>query len=359
MRRSSVKGDVKVAVQPARILVRGPNPIGDLVMATPSFGDIRRSFPAAHITLMVRPGRDGVVRGGDYFDELIVDRSKGGLGHALRLAGELRRRRFDLAILYTNSFRTAAVVALARIPERVGHVKGGQELLLTRRVPPVLASRGKWLPMAMETIYSRLCAAVGVVASDGWPHLVVTDDEEERAVARKVQLGIGVDEPLIGLAPGASFGGSKLWPVPNFAALADRLTDHYGWRTIIFGGPGEEAIVTALAAAMRTTPAAVGEPGELDLMKPFVRDLRLLITTDAGPRHLASAFRVPAVAVLGPTDPRWSGGHVDYQEVVRHEVDCGPCHLQVCPIDHHCMVDITAHEVMMRVAALERRCGPF
>ena len=114
---------------------------------------------------MVLPGRDGVVRGGHYFDELIVDRSKGGLGQAVRLARELRRRRFELAILYTNSFRTAAVVALAGIPEQVGHVKGGQELLLTQRVQPVLESRGKWLPMAMETIYSRLCAAVGVAAS--------------------------------------------------------------------------------------------------------------------------------------------------------------------------------------------------
>jgi heptosyltransferase-2 len=213
--------------------------------------------------------------------------------------------------------------------------------------------------MAMETIYSRLCAAVGVAASDGWPYLVVTADEEERARERKVALGIGVDEPLIGLAPGASFGGSKLWPVGHFADLADRLTAHYGWRTIIFGGPGEEAIVAALAAAMRSAPAAVGEPAELDLMKPFVRDLKLLITTDAGPRHFATAFRVPTAAVMGPTDPRWSGGHVDYQEVVRHDVECGPCHLQVCPIDHHCMVDITPDEVMARVADLERRCGPF
>ncbi|MCH2376133.1 MAG: lipopolysaccharide heptosyltransferase II, partial [Planctomycetes bacterium] len=89
------------------------------------------------------------------------------------------------------------------------------------------------------------------------------------------------------------------------------------------------------------------------------RDLQLLVTTDAGPRHYAAAFGTPVVTVMGPTDPRYSAVNLERSEVVRHDVPCGPCHLKVCPIDHQCMVGITPEEVLERVKDLDRRLGVF
>ncbi|MBN1443160.1 MAG: lipopolysaccharide heptosyltransferase II, partial [Planctomycetes bacterium] len=347
------------SASPSRILVRAPNPVGDIVMATASFADIRRTYPAARISVLLRPGREGLLEGSEFWDEWITDDSARSLLSHLRLARRLRRERFDLAILFTNSLRAASLAALARIPIRIGFRKGGQQLLLTRVVEPVLEG-GKWLPMPMPQIYARLCEAAGVTRGDGRPTLGVSAELEEEARRRRRELGIASGEELIGIAPGASFGASKLWPVERFAEVADRLTEMHGLRTIIFAGPGEEEIAGRIAAEMKARPiSTAASPLGLGLLKPFIRDLKLMVATDSGPRHLAAAFRVPTVVVIGPTDPRWSAVDGETAEVIYLGVDCAPCHLPRCPIDHRCMTGISAADVLERVSALDRRLGIF
>ena len=91
----------------------------------------------------------------------------------------------------------------------------------------------------------------------------------------------------------------------------------------------------------------------------LARDLRLLVTTDTGPRHYATAFRVPAVVIMGPTHPGWTASCLDHQEIVRRDVPCGPCQLPICPLDHACMTGISPADVLERVEALERRTSPL
>jgi heptosyltransferase-2 len=328
-------------------------------MATPSFAALRRAFPRARIAILLRPGRDGVVEGLPDFDEVLLDRTKGSFGSWLRLVRELRRERFELGILFTNSLRSALAVFLAGVRVRVGYRHGGQRPFLTRAVEPEREGRG-WKPAPMPDLYARLLSAAGVEPGGAQPRLAVTPRCEEEAGRCREALGIAPGEELIGLAPGASFGASKLWPADRFAALADSLTARYGRRTIIFCGPGEESIASEIARAMKTAPINTAErPLGLDLLKPFVRDVKLLVTTDSGPRHYANAFGVAAVVVMGPTDPRWSAYALERSEVVRHDVECGPCHLAVCPIDHHCMTGITPAEVLERIEQLDRRLGIF
>ena len=326
-------------------------------MATASLADLRRSFPQARIDVLVRPGRDGLLEGLDCFDSLRVDDSRRGVRRVVALASELRRERYDLALLFTNSLRSALLARLARIPERIGYRKGGQSVLLSRRVEPVRTADGKgWKPRPMPEIYADLCAAVGVRRGDGRPRLAVSDAQEARALRARRALGVDPGERLFGLAPGAAFGASKLWPVERFARLADSLAERLGQRAIIFCGPGETAIADELSHRMarphvNTARQVLG----LDLMKPFVRDLSLLVTTDSGPRHIAAAFAVPAAVVMGPTDPRWTNANLETTVVVRHDVPCGPCHLERCPLDHRCMLEITPEEVLASIEGLFQR----
>jgi len=342
-----------------RILIRAPNPIGDLIMATAGLTDIRKAYPDTHITLLVRKAQARVIEGCGFYDELVIDDSKLGLGAMLSLAFKLRKKRFDLCLLYTNSFRTALVAALAGIPRRIGFAKGGQDLLLNHVVQPVLGKDGKWLPMPMPEIYRKLTDTLGVSNTTNWPQLTVTDEVNKKALELKKSLDIDEKEKLIGLAPGASFGQSKLWPPAHFAALADRLSEKYGLRTIMLAGPGEEKITEQIISHMKTKSVLTKEPIYLDLLKPVIRDLALLIATDSGPRHVATPFRVPTVVIMGPTHPGWSGIYLDSQEVIRHDVPCGPCHLKICPLDHRCMIGITPDEVMERIEIFNKRLGIF
>lgn len=340
---------------PRKILIQGPSWVGDIVMATPSLAAIRRFHPDAEISLLLKPGREKVLAGSGDFDEIIEDRSPRGFRDFCRMVGQLRRRRFDLAVLFSDSLRAASLIFLAGIPRRLGYRRNLRSPLLTEKLR-YTGPRGVKTPEPMPRRYGRLLEALGVPIPHGRPVLRVTGEEEERARRRRQELGIGDDEPLIGLNPGASFGASKIWPPRHFARLADLVHETLGARSLILVGPGEEPIAAAIAAAMETRPILTGDtPIGLDELKPVIRDLKLLVTTDAGPRHYAVAFGVPVVVIMGPTDRRYTDVHLEETEIVQHDLPCSPCHLKVCPIDHRCMRGISPEEVLERIRALDSR----
>jgi len=71
----------------------------------------------------------------------------------------------------------------------------------------------------------------------------------------------------------------------------------------------------------------------------------ILLTNDTGPMHIAAAFQVPVVAIFGPTDWRNTSPFGNDHAIVRQPVDCAPCLLRECPIDHRCMTRVTVDQV--------------
>ena len=109
--------------------------------------------------------------------------------------------------------------------------------------------------------------------------------------------------------------------------------------------------------------AAAGAPGvrsladvplSLGLTKACVRRADLLVTTDSGPRHFAAAFGTPVVTLFGPTHIAWTETYYPKAVHLQKKVECGPCQLRVCPLDHRCMTLLTPDEVF---AAAERTCS--
>ena len=97
------------------------------------------------------------------------------------------------------------------------------------------------------------------------------------------------------------------------------------------------------------------EPLSLGLTKACVRRCDLLITTDSGPRHFATAFDRPVVTLFGPTHIAWTETYYARAIHLQKRVDCGPCQLRVCPLDHRCMkgllpaeVYTAAHDLLVR-----------
>ena len=83
----------------------------------------------------------------------------------------------------------------------------------------------------------------------------------------------------------------------------------------------------------------------LGLTKGCVRRADLLITTDSGPRHFAAAFGRPVVTLFGPTHIGWTETFYAAAIHLQKKVDCGPCQLRTCPLDHRCMTGLTPSEV--------------
>jgi heptosyltransferase-2 len=339
-------------VDAQRIVVRAPNWVGDVVMATPAFRALRASYPEAHLAVVLRPYVRPILLGAPWFDEAIAEDDRGIAGFR-RVVGRLRRDRFDLAVILPNSFRTALEAFLGRARRRVGYARRRRSVLLTDPVAPPRDPRGRFLPTNMVDYYLTLCRYVGCQDLSPREELFVTDDCQARAEALFAKYDVRPDTQLLGINPGGAFGASKLWPAERFAAVADALAERPQARIVLFGSPSERPILEAVAAAMEHEPLLF-EPGELDLdvLKPLVRRCSLLVTNDTGARHFAVAFGVPVVCIMGPTSPRYTDVNLERQIVVRVDVDCGPCQEKVCRTDHRCMTRITPEMVLAAAARL-------
>ncbi len=349
--------------RPSRVLVVLPNWVGDAVMATPALRVLRELVPGAFLGALLRPGIDDLLAGTGFFDEVHVGRAVGVMGPK-RVAAKLRPRRYELAILLTNSFGTALITRIAGIPHRLGYDRDGRGVLLTegldapkrRDVEPYRRSRtdpGAWAPVPASAYYFRLVehalAAWGVRAGSMGPlELVATPTEQLAASDLLVRAGVP-DGPLAIFNPGGS-KPEKRWPAERFAALADYVAEHHGMTILLNGAPSEAELVAEIARRTRRSTRTLELPRcgiTLSTLKGVITRCRVMVTNDTGPRHIAAAFGVPVVSLFGPTDPRWTTIPFEDEIVVVADPTLPPeevtnDHPQRCAIDRIGLGDVVA-----------------
>lgn len=324
--------------QVREILVRGPNWVGDLVMSTPGLRALRAGFPDARITLQVRSGHEPLLEGAPWLDRVIAVRSyHAGARSLLQEARALRRdHRFDLGLCIPDSFSSALLMRLGGVRRVVGYRRAGRDVLLHRPVTPP-REWGRRRMVARERFVLELTNALGCPALDSRLELHTSERQEDAVRALLARRAIEpAGRPLVGLAPGASYGPSKLWPAEYFAELGDALVQR-GAGVLLIGSPAEARLTAAVRSAMREPASDLA--GELDLgaVKALVRRLSLLLCNDAGARHIAVAFGVPCLVFIGPTSLAKTDQNLQLVHVLESDVDCRPCYLRDCPTDHRCM----------------------
>src|SRR5437868_1849042 len=124
-----------------KILIRGPNWIGDAVLAIPAMKAIREQFPNAEITLLVRPWVAGLFTSAPFIDKVWSEPKASRLADWTRMARAIRSGGFDLALLMPNSFESALLMFLSRVPNRVGYATDGRGWMLTNSIAPAGAGR--------------------------------------------------------------------------------------------------------------------------------------------------------------------------------------------------------------------------
>ena len=347
------------------ILLRAPNPIGDIVMATAATRALRRHFASDEITLLIRTYGREVLDGAPWFNEVIEIKSGPASGgqapgrpwrpREISSALSLRKRHFDLGILFTNSFSTALSMRLSGTKRRVGYDRDFRGFLLTDKIKPLRQGR-KFVPIPAVDYYLGLIEYLGIRPKDKRLELFVTPEASQKAEQIFQKYGIARDDIIIVLNPEAAYGSAKLWPAEYFARLADLLAEKFKAHIILSGSPAEQPILDAVQAGMKASAVNLAREGvSINLVKAVVARASLLITNDTGPRHFAAAFNIPEVTIFGSSDPRWTeNGHKKAMHIWE-DVDCRPCKLKKCPIDHRCMRRLKPERVFEAAAeALQR-----
>ena len=214
--------------------------------------------------------------------------------------------------------------------------------------PQPLRNNNHITPRPMVEYYMEICRWLNFdTPPELKPQLFCSDTNLEKGTRFIESYGIGPDDMLIGMNPGARFGSSKCWPVEHFARLAELIEQRWNCKIMLFTGPGEQTLGDQIVKLSR---AKIINPGpdniNLELLKSLVQRCRLLITNDTGPRHYAVAFDIPVVVLMGPTDPRYTDANLEKTIIVRRDLVCSPCHHKECALHHECMAEILPQEVM-------------
>jgi heptosyltransferase-2 len=369
------------AQTPRRILVRGVNWLGDAIMTTPALTRLRETFPGAHISLLTPAKLAELWLHHPAINETISFAPGEGLSAVCR---KLRAGNFDLALVLPNSPRSALEAWLGRVPRRVGYARAWRNFFLTTAVPrrsgvvtmhkrsiseikrliqsPAAVGEPKALPGDIHQVfdYLHLVASLG-----GNPELAPLQlsvaDNETAAVRKKFELA-KIQEPILGLNPGAEYGPAKRWPADRFAAVASEIQKRTGGTWLIFGGKGDvelaSRIETATGIPQSTIRNLAGRTSLRELMA-LLKSCRVLLTNDTGPMHVAAALGTPVVVPFGSTSPELTGPGLPGETVhrlIKSTAPCSPCFLRECPIDFRCMTGIETDIVVAAIVkALNNR----
>ena len=325
---------------PRHLLVRLPNPLGDAVMATPALRALRRALPDTRITWVGQYAALAALDGLDDRDFVAPIAEPHGWRAPIRTGRTWRLFSPDAVLLLPHSFSSAVAGRVGGARRRTGWGGRHRRALLTEPVPLALAD-GRLAKRPMTAMYLDLVAPYGATDDGPGPRVVVTPYDRRRAARR---LG-PAERKFLAVNPGAAFGPAKIYPPERLAAAARLVCGRTSLVPLILCGPGEEELAGEVAKHLRTPHVSTHErPPDIGELKALIERSTALLTTDAGPRHLARALGVRTVVIMGPTDPLWTAGDGAHL-VCNVAVDCLGCHHRICPIDHPCMQELPPERV--------------
>jgi len=313
------------------------NQVGDLAFSLPALKCIRDAFPDAVVTSVARPGMVELLGCSGLVDEVLVRR--GGLNAAkIGLIRSLRQRRFDLAIVFSQSAECAVLAYLSGAPKRIGFINTSLGILLTRRVefshPPSTENN---LRLVSE-------AGCGITCRDYVGLLKPTDALIERGERILGENGIMPDQPVVALSPGTSGRRSvKEWSDEGFAEVGRHLIAR-GYRVVVLGTQPASGIVAACDAITDLS----GKTNLGEALAILSRS-RALVAVDSGILHLAAAAGTKVVGLYGPSNPKITGPRGEGHVIVTSGEDCSPCVRTECKFDRKCMTNIDARRVIEAV----------
>jgi heptosyltransferase-2 len=327
-----------------RVLIRGTNWIGDVVMTLPALTAIRTTWPGAKLFVLAKPWVAEVYRRSSDVDEIILFEEPGrhaGIAGKWRLAAELRRHRFDCAILLQNAIEAAIIARLAGIPLRAGYNTDGRGFLLTHSVKRTSAIR----EVHQVDYYLEMVQALGCLPAGRSVHLHPGRDDDGVSEKFFDEWGIQPGYPLIGLAPGAAYGPAKKWFPERFAAVVDRMIDDTGAQVILFGSDSDRGSTAEVRKNARHPLIDIAGRTDLREAIALISRCGLFISNDTGLMHIAGALGIPMVAIFGSTNPKTTSPVGEASIIIHRDVPCSPCLKPICPTDFRCMDLIGVDEV--------------
>lgn len=340
-----------------RILVIGPQWIGDMVMAQSLFKALKRQTPGCTLDV-IGPGwaPELLARMPEVDHCIVADTGHGelGLGRRWRLGRQLRQQGYDQAFSMSRSLKSALVPWFAGIPRRTGYL-GEQRYGIINDIRELDTTDLRQKAQHYVALGLDPETPSRVAADIEQPRLAVDEDNRDRLVARH---GLTLERPVVALTPGAAHGPAKRWSALKFASLAQELGKH-GYQCWVFGGDSDIAIGDQITAAAPDDCINLCGKTSLGDVIDLMSLARTAVGNDTGLTHIASADVPHVVALYGSTHPDYAPPLCDKPVQLWLGLSCSPCKAKNCPLGHTlCMHDLPVADVVRACIAPDDRTIP-
>jgi len=335
-----------------RVLIVQTAFIGDVILATPLAEAAHQILPECRVDLMVIPAAANLLEKNPFVNRALIFDKRGeqrGFGALWKLAKSLRREQYDLALVPHRSLRSALLVWLAKIPERIGFDRSAGNWFFTRRVPYQQKHEVE-RNLDVLRVFDKNLAALSPK--------IFWDKNDEQIVDQLTNNENG-GKWFCALAPG-SVWATKRWPAERFIELAKKLIAETGAFIYLIGGSSDRELCAGIAAAINEN--CINTAGKLTLRQSaaLLDRCQILVSNDSAPTHLGVATRCKVITIFGPTVPAFGFAPFgDEHVVVEKNLSCRPCSSHGgnrCPIGTHaCMWEIAVEEVFARVSIAKWR----
>ena len=321
-------------------------------MNLPALELLRTHYPEGEIVAIARPWVADLLQ----FRQDLVDRFirfddvkniKGPLSFA-RFAAGLGKEGFDQSFVFTSHIKGALMMALARVPVRVGIGTPETRFFLTKSIPKKKFPKGT---RHQSENYLDLMAAAGLEVGKRLPPRLNPDPELQQALREKFLAGS--QTPFMAVHAGAAYGSAKRWFPNRFAEVCKSFIKQEKGRVLLLGVPSESEVNDEITHLVGSE-SLINLCGQTSLKESIglISLARFFLSNDSGLMHVAAAFGIPQVAIFGPTDVHSTYPHNPMATAIHEPVSCSPCFKRHCPIGHDCMKAVEVDRVTQAIHKL-------
>ena len=336
------------------ILIVKLSAIGDVIHALPVSYALRKKYPTAHITWVVEPTAYEIVKHNPCVDEVILFQKKafktfkGFKQNFKPFYKLLHRRKYDISIDLQGLFKSMAVVLTANAKKKIGYVdmREGSNLISKAIKGPHF--NGHIVDRYLDTVKYLGCDTDNII----FP-LKNTAEEINYVNNLLMDNKINDNTPFIVFAVGTNWV-NKCWSTKNFAILSDLLSEH-SIKTVLIGfGKNDEQKALEITR-QNTSNNIVNLVGKTSLMQTaaLIKKAKAVVGGDTGNLHLAAALNIPAIMLMGPTDPNRNGPYKQMHNVILAGHDCDGCWKRTCRKNIDCLSTITPNQVLKKILKIE------
>jgi lipopolysaccharide heptosyltransferase II len=343
-----------------------PSWIGDVVLSLPALESLRKLYPNARITAIAKFPTDQLLNNRSIVDSVIKFPKKKGDNYLkqYKYARGLRKYKFDLGIVFSNSFHSALMLMLMGPRFRIGYRTDWRQIFLTHSIPVTLKEKKT---LHRVKYFHKILSPLNSVSLPDCYDSRWTKGSSVKLKNILSEVGVSKKDIVITIHPGAS-KIERAWHAERFGILCQNLIKAYSVKILLLGTSEENLLLKTISSYCPSGNITIAVKFKIFEIVQLLKSSHLFIGNDSGLLHLASLVDTPVVGIFGPGQAATTGPFINItkQEIVTRNYPCSPCNqrfFKECEPSLHqkpeCIESISVKNVSDAVQKIVKRLKLF